>query len=304
MPPKRQTSQPKLLNQNDAAIDKAKQEAEERRRKIDEERIARLSMEKKVREAEEKVQKEQEESIRKKKEEEERIRKEKEEEEKRRKQEEEEVRRAAEERKKKMEADRRRQLEEQALRAEEERRKLEEEKRKQEEEQQKIIDETKKSEPVLQIAASTHVQPTYDLLGGSVGEMSENNEDDHHHDHNREETYSNYTNDLYSVDSYAPHRQAGQRGPLDASVDDKLDSLHSTVKITKSGKNDGVYLFGTRMMRTKLGKDNNNPQVIIGSTLMPIEQFVRKFEKVESVKLRGIMSAGPLIQFMTAKSKA
>jgi len=51
MPPKRQTSQPKLLNQNDAAIDKAKQEAEERRRKIDEERIARLSMEKKVREA-------------------------------------------------------------------------------------------------------------------------------------------------------------------------------------------------------------------------------------------------------------
>jgi len=299
MPPKRQTSQSKI-NQDDDSIDKAKQEAEARRRKIDEERMARLANEKKVREAEEKVKKEQEESIRKKKEEEERIKKEKEEEEKRRQQEEEEVRRAAEERKKKMEADRRKQLEEQALRAEEERRKLEEERRKQEEDQQKLIDETKKSEPVLHIAASTHVQPTYDLLGGSVGEMSENNEDDH----NNEEIYSNYTNDLYSVDSYAPHRQSEQRGPLDASVDEKLDSVHSTVSITKSGKNDGVYLFGTRMMKTKLGKDYNDPRVIIGSTLMPIEQFVRKFERVESVKLRGIMSAGPIIQFLTSKSKA
>jgi len=135
-------------------------------------------------------------------------------------------------------------------------------------------------------------------------DISEDNENEHHREHHhREEADSNIPNDLYSVDSYTPHRQAAQRGPLDASVDNKLDSLHSTVNITKSGKNDGIYLFGTRIMKTKIGKDNE-PQVIIGSTLMPIEQFVRKFERVESTKLRGIMSAAPLIQFMTAMSKA
>jgi len=34
---------------------------------------------------------------------------------------------------------------------------------------------------------------------------------------------------------------------------------------------------------------------------MPVSEFVQKFEKVEAKKLKGLLAAVPLIQFMTAK---
>jgi len=306
MPPKRQTSQQKL---NEPDIDVAKQQAELRRQKIDAERIARMEAEKG-----EKMRREQEELVARKKLEEERAAKQaleeqqrlKEEEERRRKQEEDEVRRAAEERKKKMEADRRRQLEEQALRAEEERKRLEQERLQREQEELKELEELKKNEPVLQVTAQHKAQPDYDLLAGEVAETHDEPEHHshhvHHHEDAQEDMYSNYS-EFGSSNWTSWHRQISARGEIDSRVDEKLDSIPTVVKITKTGKTDGTYLFGSRVMRTKLDKQHE-PQVVIGASTMGLEQFIRKFEKVETTKLRGLVGASPLIQFMTAKSKS
>jgi len=313
MPPKRQTSQKNFTQDSNVDVDIAKQQAEERRRKLEAEKIAKLDSQKRV-EEDARIRREQEEQARRKQEEEERAvkkvqeeqQRQKEEEERRRKQEEDEVRRAAEDRKKKMEAERRRQLEEQALKAEEERKRLEQEKKQKEEEELKALDEFKKSEPVLQIAVSSHPQPSYDLLGGEAAEDHEEETPQHHHHHQHqaqydttEDVYSNYS-EFGSVNAY--HRQIPSRGQLDSLVDDKLDSIPTVTRITKTGKTDGVYLFGTRIMKTKL--DKAEVKVLLGASLMPIDQFVTKFDRVESTKMRGLMSAVPMIQFISAKPKS
>jgi len=310
MPPKRQTSQTKLSLDELESLEKAKQEAEERRKKIDEERISRLTTEKKLAvdaksRAEEEARRAAESaaaqahSLRK-AQEEERQRKEKEEEElRRRRQEEEELRRAAEERKKKMEADRRRQLEEQALRAEEERKKFEEERRRQEEEDLKLVEELKNNEPIMQIKTTEHHQPTYDLLGGSLDVEPDVDiharEEDYYDD-----VYTDYSGEGSNVSWHGAHREQPQRGAIDGAVDTILDHINVTIVIKKTTKTDGTYLFGTRIMKAKFGHDFK-PQVVVGSKTMAVQEFVNKYQKVEATKVRGLLGAMPLIQFMTAK---
>jgi len=184
--------------------------------------------------------------------EEERIRKEREQEEmRRRKQEEEEVRRAAEERKKKMEADRRRQLEEQALRAEEERRKLEEERRKQEEEQIKLAEDLKSNEPIMQVAASHHAQPTYDLLGGSLDVEPDVDTQAQEVEHYQDDVYSNYS-DMSNVSRPLPHRDLPERGPIDENVDSLLDYVNTTVPIKKTTKNRWCIFIWYKNLESKI----------------------------------------------------
>jgi len=309
MPPKRQTSQQKLSLDELESLERSKQEAEERRKKIDEERISRLATEKKLvvdskARAEEEARKSAELAAvlalaLKKAQEEERQRKEKEGEElRRRRQEEEELKRAAEERKKKMEADRRRQLEEQALRAEEERKKLEEERRIQEEEDLKLVEELKNNEPIMQVKTTEHHQPTYDLLGGSLDVEPDVDIHAPEEDYYQEDVYSNYSE--ASSSNWRVHREQPQRGAVDGAVDSILDHIPVTIVIKKTSKTDGTYLFGTRIMKTKFGHDFKL-QVVVGSKMMTIHEFVNKYEKVEAIKVKGLLGAMPLIQFMTAK---
>jgi len=295
MPLKREVRQ-SGSNQED---DKARKVAEEKRQKIEEERLKRFAEEKKKKEEEERKKAEEE----KKRKEEERIKRQQEEErlreEDRKRKEEEEAKKAAEERKKKMEADRRKQLEEQALKAEQERRRIEEERRKQEEEE-RLADAQRITEPALLVAASNVHAPTYDLLGGAVSET-----EDEAPSHNNNENYSDHMSDYtdYSLNSQRDtYRDLPQRGPLDAAVDTIFDRLNPGVKVTKLGKNDGVYLFGARCLKTKM--DNGTAVAVVGNKIMTLEQFTKQFTKVEALKLRGLISAMPLVQFMSAKTKA
>jgi hypothetical protein len=92
-------------------------------------------------------------------------------------------------------------------------------------------------------------------------------------------------------------------------------NLRPIVPVTKTGKKDGTYMFGTRLLRAQiknlsLGEIDGKldmctsliGQVIVGTKKVPLEQFVRQYEKVESVKLRGMQSALPICTMMGARS--
>jgi len=83
-----------------------------------------------------------------------------------------------------------------------------------------------------------------------------------------------------------PHKESTQRGPLDIYVDNQLDHIQYTIPIKKFGKNDGIYLFGARMMKAK--NNSGNVGVFVGNQMMTIANFVNKFEKVESKKMKGL----------------
>ncbi len=121
------------------------------------------------------------------------------------------------------------------------------------------------------IAVTHKAQPEYDLLQGEVERTQD--EIEHHHTHHYDDTqtdlYSNYSE--YGITDWTLwHRQYptvctvlylkdSKRGAIDSRVDEKLDSIPYAIRISKTGKTDGTYLFGTRIMKTKLDK-HNEPQ--------------------------------------------
>lgn len=88
--------------------------------------------------------------------------------------------------------------------------------------------------------------------------------------------------------SFKSHRSKSSRGPLDEKIDSILDKINYSVPITKQNKMEGVYIFGSRIMRIKEEKDKLF--VIQGSKKYSIEEFIAKFEKVELVRLKGLQS--------------
>jgi len=196
--------------------------------------------------------------------------------------------RAEEEARKKMEA----KMEEERKRKEEMEKKKEAEKlqkKKQEEEEKRRRDEEEKKrreeeklqtevEIVKQRITEHRTLQLEDLLGEYSDEEEKIN--------NTKEQYSSSDSTTGEMRS---HREANSRGHLDESVDNQLDRIQYSIPLKKYGKKDGFYLFGTRIMKTQL--NNGSVVVTVGNATMTISDFVAKFEKVESTKLRGLSGA-------------
>jgi len=182
----------------------------------------------------------------------------------------------AEERKKRLAEQARKKIEDAKAQAEEEKRMLKEEERKRIEQQKKI----EESQPVQQIQ-------TIDLLGGLIDE-------DEPQEYSPFEFQKQWdANDEALSESQIinnSHRSAPQRGPLDAKVDIFFDSVPVNVTVKKIGNIDGVYLFGSRMMKIRI--QNDKLIVTLGpKNILPIDQFVSKFERVETIRMKGLNAA-------------
>jgi len=93
---------------------------------------------------------------------------------------------------------------------------------------------------------------------------------------------------------YLQHRLQPQRGPVDEVCDSIFDGYHALrVPLKKQGRQDGVYLFGMRIMKIYLQKENNiaTPRVFVGQKVMLISEFLSKFERVEILRKKGFDSA-------------
>jgi len=89
---------------------------------------------------------------------------------------------------------------------------------------------------------------------------------------------SNSEDDTRSTNSNTQHRLSPQRGKIDELADNILDTISSLeVPVKKQGKNDGVYIFGQRIMRLTINRNNGIPHVFINqNTSMEIEDFLQK----------------------------
>jgi len=169
----------------------------------------------------------------------------------------------------------RKKIEDAKAQAEEEKRMLKEEDRKRIDQQKKI----EESQPVQQIQ-------TIDLLGGLIDE----DEPEHSPFEFQKQREPNDETLSESQIINNSHRSAPQRGPLDAKVDIFFDSVPVNVTVKKIGNIDGVYLFGSRMMKIRI--QNDKLIVTLGpKNILPIDQFVSKFERVETIRMKGLNAA-------------
>jgi len=199
-----------------------------------------------------------------------------------------------EERKKKEEMDKKKEAEklqkrkheeeEKRRREEEERKRREEEEKKRREEEEKLQTE---GEMVKQRLPGHRILQLEDLLGEYSDEEEKNN--------NTKEQYSSTDSTIGEMRS--SHREADPRGPLDNSVDNQLDRIQYSIPLKKFGKKDGFYLFGTRLMKTKFS--NGDVVATVGNATMTISDFVAKFEKVESTKLKGLSGAQTICSMLS-----
>jgi hypothetical protein len=139
--------------------------------------------------------------------------------------------------------------------------------------------------------------PQFDLLGGLPDTPSEvHSENDRY-----SEDFPAYKSAWEPIhggnEATSFHRAGVQRGPIDAKFEDALDYYGTDVKTVKNGKKDGVYLFGTRIVKAEL---NSLGDVVVplGKDKLRVMEFLDKFSKVEKLKLRGLAAAGPLCNFM------
>jgi len=95
------------------------------------------------------------------------------------------------------------------------------------------------------------------------------------------------------------HREKVSRGKLDDLVDDALDSVFTENMITKLGKKDGVYLFGTRIMKTKVA--TGEIAALVGNKSFTISDYVNKFEKIELLKKKGMLCVPATLLILSAQ---
>jgi len=101
------------------------------------------------------------------------------------------------------------------------------------------------------------------------------------------------SNQNISTDQTKTHRLAPQRGRIDELTDNLLDRITYGVPIKKQGRNDGVYLLGQKMMKV-----NQHLQVTVGRNETSVKEFIEKFERVESIRQKGLQSALIMAKFM------
>jgi len=287
MPPKQSRRQKNFPIDEDPELQEAlrqsmaiQQEEEERRRKLEEEARRRIQEEERMRKEQERLRIEEQRAL-----------------------EEAEEKAKAEI----VAAERKKRLEEQVhkkLQAEKEketqRHKESEAKRKQQLEEEERRAQAKSPAPV-EVKRDIEI----DLLGGLTDEEDEvalpshaRDEGEHlvahkvvRHHLEREQDGSVYSNGSLngsgSMDQR--HREINQRGPLDAIADDFFDRIVSGVIVKKSTKNDGVYLFGARIIRLKL-MNGELHVAVTPRNIIPLREFVQKFEKVELVRAKGLQA--------------
>jgi len=252
------------------------------------------------------------------------------EEEHRKKSSEEEQRRAREEeeRKKRVDAELKRKLDDDKKRSEERRKKIEEERRKRQDEDHRHHQdrlrfheeetsrlEQEKNDLLFRTAnndfsfldknqkPSFNLADEIDLLGGSEDDRSASGSE---RSEDRDESYergSNYSEDEYNSNSHSQlHRLSPQRGRVDEHTDNVLDNIRRlTTSIKKQGRNDGVYILGQRIMRVHLDH-TQKPRVTIGTNSYTIQEFVDKFERVETTRQKGLESALLMTKMMGLKN--
>jgi len=86
------------------------------------------------------------------------------------------------------------------------------------------------------------------------------------------------------------HRGLPQRGNVDAIADQFFDNALISVPIKKTSKTDGVYLFGSRIMKLQL-QDGGLVVAIAPKNKMALDAFIAKFEKVETLRAKGLQAA-------------
>jgi len=237
-----------------------------------------------------------------------------EEEKRRRKQMEEQARKRLEEQRTKMELERKQKIEEARIKlqlAEEEQRKKEEA-----EEEERRQAQLKQLQGRLHPAAATTASISMASTSGKAPTTTDSNDfdllttglDDLDIDDvesssatkamKSQQVRTHRATDSAAIISSRTHRNIPKRGPLDEFVDVYLDSMEPpSVAIVKYGKNDGVYLFGSRLMKitaassSTRGHKDRTVHVLAGNQQIPLEDFISKFEKVETMRLKGLKSA-------------
>jgi len=230
---------------------------------------------------------------------------------------EEEARQRAEERLQKLEEERKRRIEEA-------RKKMAEEEKKRKEEIQRIAAEAEKavSQPKEQRTESTPkdlpntTDDDIDLLGGlseasSVIDLRE--EEEKRQRQLEKQKQQNKLKDSGARkdpsrivttrtgsfgETEAAHRDLPTRGRVDESVDRYLDDQNLSVRVVKHGQTDGVYLFGSRIMKTAL--EQNLIIVISDKKRRDISTWISECEKTEMLRARGMDSAMQAVNMMNA----
>ena len=88
-----------------------------------------------------------------------------------------------------------------------------------------------------------------------------------------------------------------QRGPIDAAADNYFDSVSLSVEVKKNGRNDGVYVFGSRIMKIQSDSGSlvgkffrciDSSVVNAPKTRVTVDDFIAKFERTEALRLKGL----------------
>lgn len=80
------------------------------------------------------------------------------------------------------------------------------------------------------------------------------------------------------------HRDKPARGSLDEAVDLALDSIPYSIPIQKSGKLDGRYLFGMRVI--SIQQERETGELFVQK--LTLEQFISKNTRAEEMRMRGM----------------
>jgi len=273
----------RLRRQQEEAARKKKEDEEQRHRREAEERKRREEEERLHRELQEKKKKEEEEIRR--KEEEQRLMKNAEE--------------KLKEKQKMMEQTQRKKFEEkQRKQVEERKKKEEEEKKKRDIEELFLLEQPKKTQLFLLQQPQLPPDDDFDLLDGNISDEEDRRQFTDDITSNWSESV-NYGSIVSGGLRQPRHRDLAARGPIDTVVDMYLDQHHEVllVPVYKYGRRDGVYMFGTRLMKTRTV--DNNIFVGSGGHGVGIRDFTTKFGRVESVKLRGLQSASAAFPFFS-----
>jgi len=128
-----------------------------------------------------------------------------------------------------------------------------------------------------------------DLLGGGVEEDEEHRVEEFFSSSLRQSASQSPRPSSSSAHKF--HRNSPQRGPIDESVDNFLDTLPiPAVPIKKQGKTDGIYLYGARIMRVSASR-TGELSVIVGTNKLQISDYFNKYERTEIVRMKGLQSA-------------
>jgi len=176
-----------------------------------------------------------------------------------------------------------------------------------EEQKKQMAEEERRTKEEKELARKIPLQPAgkqtaltiddIDLLGGLIEEEEEERMDALFSPVRQ----SDFHSPRPSSDANKSHRLSPQRGPIDESVDNLLDTLTTAVPIKKQGRTDGVYLFGARIMRISKSR-TGELTVIVGANKLQISEFLKKYEKTEVVRIRGLQSALTIATFVGSQN--